>query len=196
MRVLASHIIFSAYGFWLPNDPRGSWSDFVGAWELLRFGRATKVTTHRSLAHQPHDRALRRAAKKALLYPEVHFSAAQIESIGRGFARAVEEGGYVVRACAGLHDHWHLVIDRHERLAEMITGHLKSSATRSLRADGLHPFERFARPDGSVPSVWSGGLWKVFLFSTEEIARAVQYVRDNLTREGLPPQDWSFVTPF
>jgi len=25
------HSILSAYGFWLPNEPRGSWSDFVGA---------------------------------------------------------------------------------------------------------------------------------------------------------------------
>ncbi|MEX0703139.1 MAG: hypothetical protein WD069_13675 [Planctomycetales bacterium] len=47
----AYHVIFGAYGFWLPNDPRGSWSDFVGSWELLQFGRATKVTTRRSLAH-------------------------------------------------------------------------------------------------------------------------------------------------
>lgn len=31
---LGSHIILSAYGFWLPNDPRGPWSDFVGAYEL------------------------------------------------------------------------------------------------------------------------------------------------------------------
>ena len=48
--ILASHVIFSTYGFWLPNDPRGSWSDFVGNWELTRFGKATTVTTHRSLA--------------------------------------------------------------------------------------------------------------------------------------------------
>ena len=41
MKVLVAHVIITAYGFWLPNDPRGSWSDFVGAWELLRFGRAT-----------------------------------------------------------------------------------------------------------------------------------------------------------
>lgn len=34
----AYHFILSAYGFWLPNDPRGSWSDFVGAWELFRYG--------------------------------------------------------------------------------------------------------------------------------------------------------------
>ena len=48
--VLAYHVIFGAYGFWLPNDPRGSWSDFVGAWELLRFGKATKTTERRSVA--------------------------------------------------------------------------------------------------------------------------------------------------
>ncbi len=33
--IVAYHSIFCAYGFWLPNDPRGSWSDFVGAWELF-----------------------------------------------------------------------------------------------------------------------------------------------------------------
>ena len=38
----AYHVIFGAYGFWLPNDPRGSWSDFVGSWELLRFGKTTR----------------------------------------------------------------------------------------------------------------------------------------------------------
>lgn len=30
------HLIWGAYGFWLPNDPRGSWSDFVYSWELER----------------------------------------------------------------------------------------------------------------------------------------------------------------
>ena len=34
------HVIFSTYGFWLPNDPRGSWSDWVRRWELVRFGKA------------------------------------------------------------------------------------------------------------------------------------------------------------
>ena len=48
--VLAYHIIFTAYGFWLPNDPRGSWSEFVPFVELVRFGRATKTETRRSVA--------------------------------------------------------------------------------------------------------------------------------------------------
>jgi hypothetical protein len=64
--VLGYHVVFGVYGFWLPNDPRGSWSDFVGAWELFRFGPATKVQTRISLAHKPHDRIARQAAKEAL----------------------------------------------------------------------------------------------------------------------------------
>jgi hypothetical protein len=49
--ILASHVIVSAYGFWLPNEERGSWSDFVRKYELWRdFGPATKVDTTRSVA--------------------------------------------------------------------------------------------------------------------------------------------------
>src|SRR5437867_6708195 len=165
--VIADHIIITAHGFWLPNDPRGSWSDFVGAWELLRFGRATKVTTHRSLAHVPHDRELRRAAKRSLKYPAVRFSRAQIQSIAKGFAHAAAQSGYVIYACAIMPDHAHLVVARHERTAEIITSHLKSFATRELRADGRHPFERFARPNGSVPEMWAESLWQVFLFKPD-----------------------------
>jgi hypothetical protein len=31
--ILAYHSIFSMYGFWLPNDPRGSGSDYVASIE-------------------------------------------------------------------------------------------------------------------------------------------------------------------
>jgi hypothetical protein len=61
--VRAPHVIFGVYGFWLPNDLRGSWSDLAGAWELFRFGPATKVESRGSLAYQPHDRAARRAVR-------------------------------------------------------------------------------------------------------------------------------------
>ena len=76
------HLIISAYGFWLPNDPRGSWSDFVRAWELAKFGEATKVETRRSVAAAPHDRRLRAAAKEALKYPAVEFTGLQALSVG------------------------------------------------------------------------------------------------------------------
>ena len=194
--VIAYNIIITAYGFWLPNDPRGSWSDFVGAWELLKYGPATKVATHRSLARVPHDREMRLDANRALKYPAVRFDGAQIQSIARGFARAVTESGYVLHACAVMPDHAHLVLARHERTAEKVTAHLKSFATRQLRADRIHPFERFARPDGSVTEAWAESLWKVFLFAPDEVRRAIRYVENNPVREGLPAQEWEFVVPY
>jgi hypothetical protein len=75
--IIAHHVIFAAYGFWLPNDPRGSWSDFVGSWEPFRYGPATKTDATRSVAHRPHDTQKRLAAKKALKYPPVVFSGVQ-----------------------------------------------------------------------------------------------------------------------
>ena len=63
--VRAYHLILTAYGFWLPNDPRGSWSDFVRSWELQRFGPATRTLERRSVARTPHNVALRLAAKES-----------------------------------------------------------------------------------------------------------------------------------
>ena len=108
--IRAYHAIFTAYGFWLPNDPRGSWSDFVGSWELFRFGPATKTDTRRSVAGKPHDRALRLAAKQALKYPPVQFNGRQASSIARGFATAIAEHGYRVHACSILPEHVHVVV--------------------------------------------------------------------------------------
>jgi len=101
------HLIMTAYGFWLPNDPRGSWSDFVGAWELYKFGPATTTNEKRSLAHDPHDIQRRLAAKRALKYPPVRLDDAQRQCIADGFGIAISEGGYHVPACCIGHDHAH-----------------------------------------------------------------------------------------
>ncbi len=194
--ILAYHAIFSAYGFWLPNDPRGSWSDFVRSWELLRFGHATKVTTRHSVARKDHDIHRRRRAKAALEYPPVIFTGVQARAIGRGFAAAVAEGRYVIHACSILPEHVHLVIARHERRVERIVGHLKGRATRRLTSEGRHPLAAHRRRDGSVPSPWGRRGWNVFLDDVEGIRRAVRYVEDNPPKEGKAPQRWGFVTAY
>ena len=79
--ILAYHTVFTAYGFWLPNDPRGSWSDFVRSWELHRFGPATKVTTRASVAGVDHDRTSRRQAKRALKHEPVVLTGIQARAI-------------------------------------------------------------------------------------------------------------------
>jgi REP element-mobilizing transposase RayT len=194
--ILAYHVVFSAYGFWLPNDPRGSWSDFVGSWELFRFRRATKTDERRSLAQDPHDRSKRIAAKQVLKYPAVSFSGVQARAIGRGFGRRVENSEMTVWACAILPEHIHMVIARHSYDIERVVMLLKSEATEQLGGEGLHPFERFRKPDGKLPTCWTRGEWKVFLDSEEDIIAAIEYVNQNPIKEGKPAQRWPFVKPF
>jgi len=123
--ILAFHAIFSAYGFWLPNDPRGSWSDFVRKWDLVKHGRATKTNAHFAWASVPHDRQHRLDAKADLDYPPVVFSDQQICIIARGFNNAITDAQYQVHACAIMPDHVHIVIGRHPRKIGQIIGHLK-----------------------------------------------------------------------
>lgn len=186
--VLAYHVIFGTYGFWLPNDPRGSWSDFVDAWDLLQFGQATKTTERRSVAHVPHDHRLHAEAKRALKYPPVALSGCQALAVAQGFDRARRESRYVIHACSVLPEHVHLVIGRREgRRVERVVGHLKGRATQQLAGKELWP------TDGQP--VWGENLWKVFLDTPNDIARAIRYVEKNPLKEGKPTQRWSFIVP-
>ena len=194
--VLAHHLIFTTYGFWLPNDPRGSWSDFVRNWELFWYGAATKVDTHRSLARREHDRGLRKVQKSALRYEPVHFTGKQALSVARGISLAVAESNYVVFACSILPEHVHMVVQAHRDRGEQMIGHFKARATQQLIDNGLHPFVVFPRADGRVPSVWARRGWKVFLNTVDDIFRAAQYADDNPLKEGKNRQQWSFVTPY
>ena len=188
--VLAYHTILSAYGFWLPNDPRGSWSDFVRAWELRRFGPATKVDTRQSVAGVKHDRGLRAVAKRSLKYPPVVFTGVQARAVANGFAKAVTESKYRVLACAILPEHVHLVVARHKHTIEQIVAHVKGRATQRLKEDGLWS------DDPEPRSPWEQDSWDVYLDSEEAIERAVRYVERNPEKEGKRRQSWAFVTPY
>jgi REP element-mobilizing transposase RayT len=185
--VIAHHAIFTAYGFWLPNDLRGSWSDFVRSWELLRFGPATKTDTRRSVAAADHDHTMRHQAKEHLRYAPVVFTGLQARAIARGFAESIAKSGYVLHACSILPDHVHLVAARHAHHIETIVGQLKGAATKRLKTESLHP---------EAASPWARRCWKVFLNTEDDIRRAIAYVERNPMKEKLPPQRWLFVTPF
>jgi REP element-mobilizing transposase RayT len=191
--VQAYHAIWGTYGFWLPNDPRGSWSNFVASWEIFRYGEIVRAGTRFSRAAVEHDFKKRMAAKTAMKYPAVVLDGVMARAVGRGFAKAVEASGYKVLACAIMPDHVHVVVRRHEQDIERIVGHLKGRASTRMEEDGVHPLMRFRGRDGRVPTAWAEGCWKVFLNTPEEIARAVGYVEENPLREGLRAQRWSFV---
>jgi REP element-mobilizing transposase RayT len=191
--VLAYHLIMTAYGFWLPNDPRGSWSDVVRARELLLFGPATKVTTQRSLAKKSHNHQQRLMAKRALAREAAEFTGIQARAIARGFAIYCQRSSCIIHACAILRTHCHLVIARHTCAIEQIARLLKGAATAEL---GLHPFQNQPYRNRSLPTPWARHQWSVFLDSPKNILRAIRYVNDNPIREEHRVQNWSCVRPY
>ena len=186
--VIAYHCIFGTYGFWLPNDPRGSGSDYIGSWELFRYGPATKIRGRRSTASVSHDAEARQKAKEALKYGPVHLTGKQALQVAQGFVWAARESDYSIHACAILPDHVHVVIRRHQQNIRRIVGHLKARATRLLRLRG--PWHADERP------VWGEHGWNVFLNGLDSVEYAIAYVNENPIKEGKPAQRWSFVTPF
>ena len=193
--VLWYHLVLSAYGHWLPNDPRGSWSTYVGSRKLYAFGGATKVSGKRSYAHDPHDRERRLAAKAALNHPPVRFDGEQRDAIAAGFAHAVAEGSYTIHAaCVGF-DHVHLVVARHERSIEMIARHLKSKATMELTRRGVHPLATRRDSSNTIPTPWAAKCWSVFISDESQLQAALRYVERHPEKEGLTPQHYLFVVP-
>ncbi len=159
------HFIISAYGFWLPNDPRGSWSETVRQFDLRQFGPATKVSINRNVAGRPHDYQLRQAAKRALRYPPVIFTGEQAVVIAKGFAKAMSEHFYVVHALAIMPDHVHLAMAYHSRDVEDISKHMKARATLFMAKAGLHPLQKFVGTNGRDSSPWGRKCWCPFIRS-------------------------------
>ena len=188
------HAIFTAYGFWLPNDPRGSWSDFVQAYELYRFGGpATTVNDKRSYAHDPHNVTFRRQAKEHLKYSPARFDEACRQSIARGFSRACAEFGFKIHAASIGFDHVHIVSSRDaHRDIENIVAVLKARATAQMKLDGTHPMRAY----DPIPTPWAKGCWSVFIENEVQLKNAIDYVTRHPQKEGLPPQNWDFITPY
>ena len=111
---------------------------------------------------------------------------AQIQCVAHGFAKAVEESGYRMRACAIMPEHVHAVIMRHRNSGEQIIGHLKTRATQALLAQNLHPFQARRDPSGNLPPAWVRHGWKVFLDTN---------VEQNPIKQGMASQTWDFVAP-
>jgi REP element-mobilizing transposase RayT len=191
--IRAYHAIWGAYGFWLPNDPRGSWSDFVASWELVQVGKPVGKTLRD--VDRKDWQVWREEAMGRLRYPAVALNGKQARAIGTGFGEAARRSGYNILACSILPQHVHLVFGRHTYDAEQVCIQLKGEATKQLKRDHLHPLAEFAK-DGRLPSVWEEGQWIVFLDDDANIRTAIDYVEQNPVKEGKPKQRWSFVTPW
>ncbi|MCX7422584.1 MAG: hypothetical protein NT013_23995 [Planctomycetia bacterium] len=189
------HVIIVTYGSWLPNDPRGSWSDFVAAWELYRFGRVPRAPANGSLSNNPQLAIQRGQIQRSLKYPAVQFTGQQARAVGNGFLNAANKNRITIWACSILPEHVHLVLGRCAKSCETKTNFLKGEATKELNKQNLHPLAAHSK-DGRTPTPWAKKHWQVYLDSEQAIENAMAYVLDNPEKEGKPRQTWPCVTPF
>ncbi len=191
--VVAFHVILTCYGFWLPNDPRGSWSTRVWAKHLRRFGPATGEYMQRSSAGDPHDWRIRKLAKSALKFPAVVLSGKQALCVATAFGQCLSNQRIRCFACAVLPEHSHLVLENTEQDIDALMIDLKAAAVKHLLDARLHPFQEFADRQLKIPKMWARNGFKTFLFDHDEVVERIHYVEDNPLEAGLKRQQWSFV---
>lgn len=109
--IIAYHAIFTTYGTWLPNDPRGSYSKAVYQQELAELGSVLYGRQSR----QPDRERMRRfrtAAVRRLSRPPYYLNDATRTASASAFAGVVTRLGLTVPACAIMNDHVHLLVMR------------------------------------------------------------------------------------
>lgn len=194
--VIAFHVIMTYYGFWLPNDPRGSGSKNVWSKPLQAFGPATYVNSRQSVAKRLHDLQIRRLAKAHLKHPPVVFDGEQARCVAHGFRNHLAKRSIDCFACSVMPEHVHLVLARWEQPIEDVMIDLKGAATHELLESGRHPFQGCHDRGVKLPKLWARGGRKIFLFDAHGMRRCIDYVERNPLFDGLPKQRWSFVKPF
>jgi REP element-mobilizing transposase RayT len=186
MAVIAHHLVWTIYGTWLGNDPRGSGSTEVYTPKLAALGKAhlgrRKVQPTRNKV-----RDFYKVAEAKLQYPVIRFILEQILEVGHAFARLIQEQSYTCYACAIMPDHVHLVVRKHKHSGEEMIEHFQrqSRIVPSLVDPAMmdHP-------------IWTKGGWDRFLDSSAAVRTRVRYVEGNPQKEGLPPQAWAFVKEY
>jgi REP element-mobilizing transposase RayT len=184
--VIGYHLIWTAYGLWLPNDPRGSSSHEIRCAEISGLGELH----HGRRKVQPAAGDIQRfyeAAQQVLKHELLKFSDDEIETLGEVFADVIQQRAYTCYACAIMPDHVHILIRKHRDKAEQMIGHLQGSSREKLISLG--------RRKAGHP-VWGGPGWKVYLETRADIERVIRYINDNPTKARRARQSWRFVTQY
>jgi REP element-mobilizing transposase RayT len=184
--VIGYHLIWTAYGWWLPNDPRGSCSQEIRVERIADLGDAH----YGRKPVQPSSSEIRQfyaEARDLLAHEPLTFTNADIELLGGWFEQVIRERGYTCYECAIMPDHVHLLIRRHRDWAETMIEVFQQTSRQGMidvgRRAPTHP-------------VWGGPGWKVFLNTPEDMRRVVAYIHDNPIKAGGRPQDWPFVQEY
>jgi len=171
--IIAYHVIFTTYGTWLPNDPRGSYSKEIYNQDLgeIKYGRQAPPPKNQILKF--YSQAVPKLDRGVYLISDYTRPV-----IADAFAKVVKRLNIEVPACSIMNDHVHILILRSGYSIEYLVNQLKGAATKALNLND---------------SPWTRGFWKVFIDGEETLKIAIKYVNNNPVKSGLSPQIWSFV---
>lgn len=185
--VAGYHLIWTVYGFWLPNDPRGSTSkevrvEPIDALGEHHFGRKQVQPSAKDLREYFKD------AHDVLAHTAHPLDNDDITLVGAALGSHVKEAEYVCHACAVMPDHVHILIRRHGDRAETMIANLRNKAKAALIQAGKRPVNH---------PVWTDGAgWKTFVNSRRQFECEIEYIRQNPIKIGRPEQVWDFVTAY
>src|SRR5688572_12876143 len=181
--VIAHHIMWTLYGWWLPNDPRGSTSraihsDILAELGQLHFGRKRVQPARRDV------RAFHQQVADVLLHRLLSFEVSEFPTVAEALGQAIQECNYTCYGCAVMPDHVHLLIRKHRDQAEEMIEKLQTLTRARLIEARIRSVDH---------PVWTLGGWKVFLDHPEEVRRTIRYIEDNPIKWRLPRQRWPWV---
>jgi REP element-mobilizing transposase RayT len=177
--IIAYHAVFTTYGTWLPNDPRGSYSKAIYNTELATLG---DIQYGRQCPQPDRDlvRRFRVAAIPRLSHAPFYLTDESRKVVAAAFAKVVARLRLTVPACAIMNNHVHFLVWRSKHSIEYLVNQLKGGATLALGRDR---------------TPWTRSCWKVFVNDELSLRAAAEYVDANPLAAGLNPQQWDFVTP-
>lgn len=185
--VIAFHLVWTAYGWWLPNDPRGSGSHEIRCDTLAELGEThfgrKKVQPAGWVVFEFY-----RQAATLLKHPLLTLDEAARATIGGAFVEVIAAERYTCYACAIMPDHVRVMIRKHKHAAEeMIENLIEASREKLIRAGHRKP---------DHPTWTAGAGWSVFLDHPDEVRRTITYIEQNPLPLRLLVQRWPFVTPY
>ena len=185
--VAGYHLIWTVYGFWLPNDPRGSTSADVRVEPIAALGEHH----YGRKQDQPSSKELREfinEAEDVLAHSVRLLDHDDIALVGAAFGNLIAQKGYVCHACAVMPDHVHILMRRHRDRAEEMIAQLQEVAKGSLIQAGKRPVNHPVWTDGSG--------WKTFVNSRRQFENEIKYIRRNPEKIGRAEQVSDFVNAY
>jgi REP element-mobilizing transposase RayT len=163
-RTIGYHLVFSAYGLWLPGDERGHWSD---AWDQeLGF-----IEPH--MLHEG-DPVRKRMAEERQAHPKVLLNPAMLAAVEDAIGMCRRQSDWRIAAASIESTHTHLLLTYTERDIDTTAKWLKDQTTKAVHRQTSH-----AGP------VWCKGRWRGFIFDPLKWRNTRLYIERHNERRGV-----------